>query len=312
MPAGRDPGRRPRDPARPADRDDPEGAARGRRQAVRRRTSSRLLRRTGLRSVVLCVGAPRRDDPGNRSATAAASALESSTPPTAPTLLGTGGALRRALPLLGERSSSCTATRYLTCDYAAVERAFEASGKLGLMTVYRNEGRWDRATSSIATAGSCATTRPTRRPTCGTSTTASACCAPRRSPSYPPRRAVDLADRVPGLARPRQLAGYEVPERFYEIGSPAGLEETRALLVEGATMSYARQHLDEAKRDHRSARRRRHRARWPRCWPRCASAAAGCSSSASAAAPATARTRSTTFARSPASRPTRRPTTCPS
>ena len=29
------------------------------------------------------------------------------------------------------------------CDYAAVQEAFEAAGKLALMTVFRNEGRWD-------------------------------------------------------------------------------------------------------------------------------------------------------------------------
>jgi len=32
---------------------------------------------------------------------------------------------------------------YLACDYAAVEQEFLRRGKLGLMTVYRNEGQWD-------------------------------------------------------------------------------------------------------------------------------------------------------------------------
>jgi hypothetical protein len=32
------------------------------------------------------------------------------------------------------------------------------------------------------------------------------------------------------LVQARQLAGYEVPERFYEMGSPAGLAELEELL----------------------------------------------------------------------------------
>ena len=83
--------------------------------------------------------------------------------------------------------------------------------------------------------------------------------------------AVRSRRRLPGRCSPTgELAGYEVRERFYEIGSPAGLEETRALpgsAREQASMSYARQHLDETGADHRRARRRRDRADGRRCWP---------------------------------------------
>ena len=41
---------------------------------------------------------------------------------------------------------------------------------------------------------------------------------------------VDLAAVQQALVSRRQLAGYEVKERFYEIGSPAGLAELDALL----------------------------------------------------------------------------------
>jgi NDP-sugar pyrophosphorylase family protein len=62
-----------------------------------------------------------------------------------PGLLGTGGALRRALPLLGESFFVLYGDSYLECDYAAVEQAFRGSGKLGLMTVYCNDDLWDRS-----------------------------------------------------------------------------------------------------------------------------------------------------------------------
>ena len=40
----------------------------------------------------------------------------------------------------------------------------------------------------------------------------------------------DLAEVMGRLVREKQLAGYEVPERFYEMGSPAGLAELETLL----------------------------------------------------------------------------------
>ena len=60
-----------------------------------------------------------------------------------PRLRGTAGAIRRALPLLGEAFFVLYGDSYLECDYAAVQAAFEAAGKLALMTVFRNEGQWD-------------------------------------------------------------------------------------------------------------------------------------------------------------------------
>ncbi len=34
---------------------------------------------------------------------------------------------------------------YLECDYAAVQQAFENAGTLALMTVFRNQGQWDKS-----------------------------------------------------------------------------------------------------------------------------------------------------------------------
>ena len=43
-----------------------------------------------------------------------------------PALLGTGGAIRRALPLLGDAFFVTYGDSYLPVDFAAVARAFEA------------------------------------------------------------------------------------------------------------------------------------------------------------------------------------------
>jgi hypothetical protein len=44
-------------------------------------------------------------------------------------------------------------------------------------------------------------------------------------------RAVDLADVYGPLSAEHRVGGFEVSERFYEIGSPAGLAELEELLA---------------------------------------------------------------------------------
>ena len=62
-----------------------------------------------------------------------------------PTLLGTGGALRRAMPSRAEEFFVLYGDSLLTCDLAAVERAYDAGGRSTLMTVVRNDNQWDRS-----------------------------------------------------------------------------------------------------------------------------------------------------------------------
>src|SRR5438270_3000458 len=65
-------------------------------------------------------------------------------------LRGTAGAVAQARPLLGESFFVLYGDSYLPCDYAAVDRAFERSGCPALMTIYRNEGRWDSSNVHFA------------------------------------------------------------------------------------------------------------------------------------------------------------------
>ena len=51
--------------------------------------------------------------------------------------------------------------------------------------------------------------------------------------AYAADRVFDLAEVMGRLVSEKQLAGYEVRERFYEMGSPAGLAELESLLKVG-------------------------------------------------------------------------------
>lgn len=144
-------------------------------------------------------------------------------------LEGTGGALRRALPLLGDAFLVMYGDSYLRCEYAAIARAWLASGKLGLMTVYSNAGLYDASNVEYAN-GRIVRYDKTRGVTglthidWGLGGFRAAAFAP-----YPTGK-LDLQRVYQDLLASDELLGYEVTERFYEIGSASGLEETRRLI----------------------------------------------------------------------------------
>jgi N-acetyl-alpha-D-muramate 1-phosphate uridylyltransferase len=149
-----------------------------------------------------------------------------------PCLAGTGGALRRALPELGGAFFVTYGDSYLECDYQAIEASFRASGKSGLMTVLRNDDRWDRSNVELARGR---IVRYDKRSgetgmhhiDYGLGVLTPAAFEPWQDDEQP----FDLAVVYQRLITNRELAGFEVKERFYEIGSLEGLEETRALLA---------------------------------------------------------------------------------
>ncbi|MGH9694213.1 MAG: sugar phosphate nucleotidyltransferase, partial [Bryobacteraceae bacterium] len=110
----------------------------------------RLLRSRGIAEVVLCagfLGETIRNFAGDGSRFG----LRISYSFDGPVLLGTAGAIRRALPYLPETFFVLYGDSYLPCDYARVALAFDDSGKQGLMTVYRNQEQFD--SSNVEYAG---------------------------------------------------------------------------------------------------------------------------------------------------------------
>ena len=67
-----------------------------------------------------------------------------------PDLDGTLGAIRRAHELLGARFLVLYGDSYLRVDYRAAAAAWRSSGLLGLMAVYRNDGRFDTSNAVLA------------------------------------------------------------------------------------------------------------------------------------------------------------------
>jgi MurNAc alpha-1-phosphate uridylyltransferase len=146
-------------------------------------------------------------------------------------LRGTAGAVRLAFDqgVLDERFLLTYGDSFLPIDFAAVFRAFIDSGAPALMTVYRNQGRWD--TSNVIFDGRMVTLydkqRRTRPAEDFTFIDYGLSALTRRvvEERIPSGQKVDLAELFHALSLRAELAGYEAAERFYEIGSPAGLAD---------------------------------------------------------------------------------------
>jgi NDP-sugar pyrophosphorylase family protein len=189
----------------------------------------RLLQAAGLRRVVLCVGylgERIEEEFGDGSSFG----VELSYSSDGPVLLGTGGALKKALPLLGDRFLVLYGDSYLPIDYAAPARAFAASEKLALMTVFRNENRWDPSNVWFEDGEIKSYDKQKRTPEMKHIDYGLGVLSAQALSAWPDDRAFDLANVYSELLGRQELAGYEVDQRFYEIGSPRGIEELDAML----------------------------------------------------------------------------------
>src|SRR4051794_36769579 len=182
------------------------------------------LRGQGVKSVVLCVGFLGEQikavvGDGSRCGLSVCYSEDW------PKMMGTGGALKRALPLLDTQFLVLYGDSYLPIDFAAVERDFLASGKPALMTVQRNVDRWDKSNvlfrdNIVVEYNKRAPTSDMRHIDYGLGSISAKILADENTTGP-----FDLADIYHRLSLSGQLAGHEVHERFYEIGSHEGLAE---------------------------------------------------------------------------------------
>lgn len=186
----------------------------------------RYLQQQGIQQVVLCVGYL-----GERIEEAVKDGREFDLNVQysydGPQLLGTGGALRQASKLLGDSFFVLYGDSYLPIDFAKVETAFLGHIKPALMTVLRNGDQWDRSNVELRDGVLIEYNKdhPNSRMShidYGLSIVSSSVLVAHCEAGA----AFDLAQLFHDLSVRGELAGLEVHERFYEIGSFSGLQET--------------------------------------------------------------------------------------
>ena len=183
------------------------------------------LREQGISHVVLCIGYL-----GNMVQNVVGSGegfgLNVSYSEDGPTLLGTGGALRKATSYLSDEFFVLYGDSFLPVNFSAVQTAYQLKKQPALMTVIKNEDQWDK--SNVLFVEGQLIEYNKRRPRAdmayidyGLGVVTSTLLE-----QYPIGQSFDLAEMYQDLSLHGQLAGLEVYERFYEIGSHAGLKET--------------------------------------------------------------------------------------
>jgi NDP-sugar pyrophosphorylase family protein len=189
-----------------------------------------LLRRNGIRRVVLCLGhlgeqVTAHVGDGSRVGLDIRCSFDGNQ------LLGTGGALRRALPLLGDLCWILYGDSYLDIDYRAVFASFVRHRALGLMTVLGNNNQWDK--SNVVFRDGQLLRYDKRRQTPDMTHIDYGATLLRASAlvRLPEDRPSDLADLFTSMVEEGAMVGHEVTQRFYEIGSPQGLAETAEYLA---------------------------------------------------------------------------------
>ena len=143
-------------------------------------------------------------------------------------LLGTGGAIKKALPLLGEVFWVMYGDSYLDVDFQKIYQYFlkHCQNKLGLMVVFKNEGRWDKSNLLFEKGRIVKYNKKKPAPEMKHIDYGLAILR-KEAFGGAVEEVFDLADLYQNLVARCQMLGFEVFRRFYEIGSFTGLRETR-------------------------------------------------------------------------------------
>ena len=149
-----------------------------------------------------------------------------------PVYLGTAGAIRKALDGLGESFFTLYGDSYLTASFAAVEKTFLESGKEALMTIYRNDGLFDTSNVEFAGGRIAAYDKNVRTPAMRHIDYGLGVFRASVFAGLAEGESGDLAALYRDVLRRGELAAYEVHERFYEIGTLSGIEDTGRFLTE--------------------------------------------------------------------------------
>jgi MurNAc alpha-1-phosphate uridylyltransferase len=150
------------------------------------------------------------------------------------TQLGTGGAIQKALPKLGDVFGVIYGDSYLPTNYMVAEQFFLNSRSNALMTVYENKNQFDSSNveftdGKLINYEKGSNSIQMRHIDYGMTFFRETAFRPWRNHS-----SFDLSEVCHELATRGELFGFEVFERFYEIGSLQGIGEFTQYLKESS------------------------------------------------------------------------------
>ncbi|MCE1166100.1 MAG: NTP transferase domain-containing protein [Bacteroidetes bacterium] len=188
-----------------------------------------LLKQKGIRNVVLCLGNLHKeieDYVGNGDKFG----LDVKYSFDGDKLVGTGGAIINAIDLLSDPFMIMYGDSFLNIDFIDIIEYFKGQSRSGLMTVLKNDDKWDKSNIEFKNGKIVRYEKNSGGMFSyidfGLSMLKKNVLSGREKNS-----AFDLNDVFRSLIENDDLAGYEVRERFYEIGSFSGIEETEKYIL---------------------------------------------------------------------------------
>ncbi len=197
----------------------------------------RLLKKNGAQQVIMCIGYL-GEMIVNFVGDGSAFGLNVSYVSDGPTLLGTAGCIKQALPqLASDAFFTLYGDSYLPCDYLAIQQAFVASNKTALMTVFCNNGRWDTSNVEFTNNTILSYDKINKTDRMHYIDYGLGLFNKSAFSDVSSDKPHDLAVLYQTLLAQQQLAAYEVTERFYESGSFSGIDELTDYLIQQKGMT---------------------------------------------------------------------------
>lgn len=182
-----------------------------------------LLIRQGITKAVFCVGY--LGEQIEQEVTAARPSIKVEFRYDGPNLLGTAGAIRNLYKELPDTFFVLYGDSYVLAPFAPIYQYFQTCSKPALMTVYKNRHAKDNSNvvfceKEIVVYDKKKTRSDMEHIDYGLGVFRKEAFAPLQEGVF-----CDLADLYQTLLSQHKLAGYEVHEPFYEVGSFAGIED---------------------------------------------------------------------------------------
>jgi NDP-sugar pyrophosphorylase family protein len=145
--------------------------------------------------------------------------------------LGTGGAIVKALPLLESNFFILYGDSYLPLNFKKVEIVYKSTKKKALMTVFKNNNKFDKSNVMFLNQKLIRYNKENPLKKMNYIDYGLSIVSASIFKKYTNYLTFDLAEVYKDLSLKKKLAGLEVHERFYEIGSHIGLKETESYLL---------------------------------------------------------------------------------